>query len=151
MIKIDYPQHNFRVKEEQGKKMIFDELRKSWLILTPEEWVRQNFVRFLLSRNIPSALIAVEKKIMLGELSKRFDIVVFDNAHQPWMIVECKAMSVPLSEQVLHQVLRYHIAIPAVYVAITNGVQSAVYGKEGGRLIELHEFPTGIFPVQHNS
>ncbi len=151
MIKIDYPQHNFRVKEEQGKKMIFDELRKSWLILTPEEWVRQNFVRFLLSQNIPAALIAIEKKIMVGELSKRFDIVVFDNNHRPWMIVECKAMSVALSEEVLHQVLRYHISIPAAFLTITNGTHSAVFGKEGGRLAELNEFPTGIFPAQHNS
>ena len=77
MIKIDYPEHDFRVKRENGREMIFDEIRKTWLKLTPEEWVRQNFVRYLIAaRDYPSALVALEKRISLGELSKRFDVWV---------------------------------------------------------------------------
>src|SRR5688572_20201292 len=112
MIKIEYPPHDFRMKKQEERQMIFDELRKVWLKLTPEEWVRQNFVRFLLSKDYPAALIALEKKIMVGEMIKRFDVLVYDSVHRPLMMVECKSMNVMLNEEVLNQVLRYNIAVP---------------------------------------
>jgi hypothetical protein len=121
--------------------MIFDELRKSWLRLTPEEWVRQNFVQFLVSKNYPAALIAIEKKIMVGEMVKRFDILVFDRQHQPLMMVECKAMNVVLGEEVLRQVLRYHVAVPVTFLVITNGTYCMVFKKEERELVPLDEFP----------
>ena len=78
MIKIEYPVHEFRMKKENNREMIFDESRKTWLKLTPEEWVRQNFIRYLVqTKNYPSSLVAREKKIMVGEMVKRFDILVF--------------------------------------------------------------------------
>ena len=141
MIKIDYPSQDFRIKTEPEGEMIFDDLRKSWLRLTPEEWVRQNFVRFLVSRNYPRALIALEKKIMVGEMAKRFDILVYNRNHQPLMMVECKAMHVVLSEEVLHQVLRYNIAVPVKFLVITNGGNCMSFKKDGGELVSLDEFP----------
>src|SRR5258708_4981170 len=122
MIRIDYPSHPYRIKTEDGKELIFDELRRQWLRLTPEEWVRQNFLQYLQQvKKYPVALIAVEKEIKLGELKKRFDILVYNAQHQPWLMVECKAMEVSLDDTVLAQVLRYNIAIPVQYMVITNG------------------------------
>src|SRR5580658_7124517 len=107
MLKIYYPQHPFKIKEEgTGKEFIFDELRKLWVRLTPEEWVRQNFVQYMVQvKKYPSAYIAVERKIKLGELSKRFDLLVFDDAARPWMMIECKSMQVALDKTVIWQAL----------------------------------------------
>src|SRR5688500_14150214 len=113
MIPINYPAPDFPIREDGGKKYVFDRIRKTWLLLTAEEWVRQNFVHYLISvLQYPSALIALEKMMLLNDLTKRFDILVYDQMHQPWMMVECKAPDVPLSESVLQQLLRYHISIP---------------------------------------
>src|SRR5262245_23337454 len=122
MITIDYPQHPFRFKKEAGKEMIFDAYRKQWVKLTPEEWVRKNFLQYMvLVRQYPASMIAVEKEIIVGELSKRFDILVYNRQHQPWMMIECKAMEVNLSDAVLQQVLRYNISVPVQYLVVTNG------------------------------
>jgi hypothetical protein len=123
MIQIQYPEPEFRIREENNARQIFDELRKIWLVLTPEEWVRQNFIRYLTRvMNYPSALIAVEKQLKLGELTKRFDILVYDAHHQPWMMIECKAMEVRLDQKVLDQILRYNMSVPVKYMILTNGL-----------------------------
>lgn len=142
MIKIDYPDHRFRMKVEGGREMVFDELRKLWLVMTPEEWVRQHFVQYLLQvMKYPSALIALEKKLMLGEMIKRFDILVYDRNHAPWMMVECKSMNVALNDRVLSQLLRYNIAIPVPYLVITNGTNCIAFRKEHAQLVPLHQLP----------
>jgi len=142
MIKITYPDHPFRIRNEKGRDMIFDELRKSWLALTPEEWVRQNFVQYLVQvMHYPPALVALERKIMVGEMSKRFDVLVYDSLHRPWMMVECKSMAVPLREEVLNQVLRYHIAVPVHYLVITNGAYCMAFRKEHTQLAPLETLP----------
>ncbi|MBL7698389.1 MAG: type I restriction enzyme HsdR N-terminal domain-containing protein [Chitinophagaceae bacterium] len=142
MIKIDYPAHEFRMKKEKEKELIFDELRKLWVRLTPEEWVRQNFIRYLVySKSYPSSLVALEKKIMVGEMIKRFDILVYDRAHRPWMMVECKASDVQLKENVLNQVLRYNIAVPVEFLVITNGNYCMAFKKVDMRLLPIDEFP----------
>ena len=125
MIKIYYPSHPFKIREpEKRKEEIWDELRKQWVRLTPEEWVRQNFIQYLLQvKNYPPSYIAVERRMKLGELNKRFDLLVFDNGAQPWMLVECKAMEERLDSRVLWQVLRYNMAIPVKYIVVTNGEQ----------------------------
>ena len=141
MIHINYPQPEFRIKKEQEQEFIFDALRKRWLLLTGEEWVRQNFIQYLTRiMDYPSSLIAMEKEIRLGDLKKRFDILVYDRNHAPWMMVECKASSVTLNESVLEQVLRYNISVPVEFIVISNG--SSTYGwqrKEG--LKEIEELP----------
>ncbi len=142
MIMIRYDTPDFRIKREDGKEFIFDALRKRWLQLTPEEWVRQNFIQHLVrTQHYPAAMIAIEKEIAVGELRKRFDIVVYDARHQPWMMVECKAQSVALGDAVLQQVLRYHLAIPATYLLITNGNECFGWEKQGHNLELMHELP----------
>ena len=84
MILIQYPEPDFRVETRKGLPHIFDALRKKWLVLQDEEWIRQNFVHYLLKKmNYPKTLIALEKEIKVGELKKRFDILVYDPLHQP--------------------------------------------------------------------
>ncbi len=131
MIKIYYPTHPFKIREpEKKKEEIWDELRKQWVRLTPEEWVRQNFVQYLLQvKNYPASYVAVERKMKLGELTKRFDLMIFDQGAQPWMLVECKAMSERLDHRVLWQVLRYNMAIPVKYIVITNGEECHAFVK----------------------
>jgi hypothetical protein len=133
MIDIAFPEKRFSIKEDKGRELIFDDVRKQWLLLTPEEWVRQNFLNYLINvKRCPASLIAVEREIHLGELKKRCDIVVYKDA-KPWMIVECKEMSVKLSDPVLKQILNYNIALDVSFLIITNGKET--YGlnlKEKG-------------------
>jgi hypothetical protein len=143
MITITYPAPAFKIRKEQGKDIIFDECRRQWILLTPEEWVRQNFLQYLIQvKKYPASLIAVEREIMLGDTKKRFDIVVFKNA-VPWMIVECKEMNVELSEAVIKQILNYNITLQVKYLVITNGKSTfALYIQQGefDWLTELPDF-----------
>jgi hypothetical protein len=142
MIKIEYPTHSLRVKQDNDTDIIFDEIRKRWLKLTPEEWVRQNFVQYLIQvKGFPSALIAIEKEILLNDLKKRFDILVYSRQHTPWMMVECKAMEVALSEKVLAQMLRYNLALPVKYLVLTNGSYCLAAEKKGTELFYLKDIP----------
>lgn len=143
MIKVNFPEPVFRFKEENGKEMIFDFIRKQWLLLNEEEWVRQNFIQFLVQElKYPIELIAVEKEIQLGDLKKRFDILVYGRDHKPWMLVECKAMNINADEKVLQQVLRYHISIPADFLVITNGRSTYGWEKKEGNLNEIQQMPS---------
>ena len=143
MITVQFPEPQFRIKKENNQHYIFDALRKMWLVLTEEEWVRQNFVNYLVTRlNYPSAVIALEKEIKLNELKKRFDVLVYDRNHNPWMLIECKAPEVPLNEETLQQVLRYHISVPVNFLVITNGQTTVAWKKTGGALELLNEMPS---------
>lgn len=143
MIQIQFPKHAFRIKEQDSREYIFDAFRKQWVVLTPEEWVRQNFLQYLVQeKRYPAALIAVEREVMLGEMKKRFDIVVYNNA-KPWMIVECKEMQVSLTEAVISQILNYNITLQVSYLVITNGKQTyalSINGREHEWLKELPAF-----------
>ena len=142
MVVISYPEPDFRIKKEEGKDFVFDRLRKKWLLLTPEEWVRQNFVQYLLKvKNYPASLIAIEKELLLGELKKRFDILVYDTGHKPWMMIECKASSVKLDERVLQQVLRYNISVPVNYIVITNGSYTYAWQRKENNLELINDLP----------
>lgn len=122
--------------------MIFDTLRKKWLLLTPEEWVRQNFIQYLiLERKFSSSLIAIEKAIQLGELKKRFDILVYDRNHKPWMMIECKSSQVTLTDSTVQQVLRYNLSTPVEYIIVTNGPTTYGWHRTGQGLEELREIP----------
>lgn len=142
MIKIEYPAYQPKIKNERGKEFIFDCVRKRWVLLTPEEWVRQNFLEYLVSiKKYPSSLIAVEKEIELGDIKKRFDLLVYDTHHQPWMIIECKEMSVALDRKVLDQVLRYNINLNVPYLVITNGSYCYGFKVAEKQLIEIDILP----------
>jgi len=142
MIKIDYPKYQPKIRNQLDKEFIFDAIRKRWVILTPEEWVRQNFIQFLVVvKNYPAALIAVEKEIRLGELTKRFDIVIYDRNSLPWMIIECKEMNVALTEPVLNQALRYNISLKVPFIVITNGSHCHGFLLKNGSLEGLSNLP----------
>jgi len=146
MLVIKYPEPSFRIKKEKDKAWLFDPLRKKWLLLTPEEWVRQNFVQYLVQVKLyPAALIALEKEIWLGELKKRFDILIYNKHHQPWMIVECKAAEIILNDDTLQQALRYNISVPVEYILITNGSYTQGWQKKGGQLQTI-----GVVPAWEN-
>lgn len=142
---IQYPEPSFRVKKQGGNDFLFDNIRRRWILLTPEEWVRQNFIQYLVRvKNYPVTLIALEKMIRLGELRKRFDILVYDPDHKPFLMVECKGPSIPLTEEVLQQVLRYNIPVPVEYMIITNGDETMGWRKTETGLDLLSEIPSFI-------
>jgi hypothetical protein len=142
MIKIEYPTYQPKIKEDAGKELIFDEFRKRWVQLTPEEWVRQNFLQYLTQiKKYPASLIAIEKEIKLGELKKRFDIVVYDAQTKPWMIVECKEMNAVLNKTVLDQVLRYNISLNVPYLVITNGMHCMAFSLKDNKVLEIDSLP----------
>ena len=139
-----YPTYPFKLQQVQGKDQIFDPFRKAWIILTPEEWVRQNILQYLVQTcNYPNSLIAVEKTIQLGELDKRFDIVVYKN-DIPWMIIECKEARVEIGEKTLQQILQYQQVLNAQYLIITNGHQTLGAKIDSGKLHPLQNFPEYI-------
>lgn len=142
VIKIDYPSKKPSIKAENEKELIFCICRKKWVILTPEEWVRQNFLLYLTeSLTYPLALIAVEKKLQVGERQKRYDIVLHNREGQPSIVVECKEMNQALNATVLEQVLRYNISLQAPCLLITNGVECFGFQKDGTGFQPLERIP----------
>ncbi len=142
MIKISYPSYPFKIETREDKEYIFDPLRKKWIRLTPEEWVRQNFLQYLIQvMEYPTALIAIEKEIQIGELKKRFDILVYKD-DRPWLLIECKEMNVPINETVMEQLLRYQITVQADYLIVTNGNETRGIGKENDQFTTLNAIPS---------
>lgn len=142
MLPLSFPQPDFQVRKENEQPQIFDRLRKRWVKLTPEEWVRQNMIAMLTETlGIPSAYIGVEKEIILDGLKKRFDLLIYNQTHQPWMLIECKASSVALSESTAEQLLRYHRVIQAKHLIITNGKEAMGWEYQSGEIITLKEWP----------
>lgn len=141
MIKISYPPYQPKIKRLDSKEIIFDEVRKKWVQLTPEEWVRQNFLQYLVQvKQYPPALIAVEKEIWLNDVKKRFDIVVYKN-DVPWLIVECKEMEVALDSKVLDQALRYNMVLQVGVIVITNGSYCYGFDVTQNSPVSLNELP----------
>jgi hypothetical protein len=140
---IHYPHHPYKIKEdEERREFIFDELRKLWVRLTSEEWVRQNFAQYLVQvMKYPASYVAIEREMKLGERKKRFDLLVFNKAAQPWMMIECKKMERPLDKTVIWQILHYNIAIPVKYLVITNGEESLAYVKGEMDFDPIEELP----------
>ncbi|HEX6225939.1 MAG TPA: type I restriction enzyme HsdR N-terminal domain-containing protein [Chryseolinea sp.] len=123
MVKLNLPDYNFGLKEEQGQIFIFDVLRKRYVVLTPEEWVRQHFIHYLIHHlNYPKALIKVEGGLTFNTLRKRSDIVVFNREGAPWMMIECKAPELKLSKRTIRQASVYNHSLKAKYIVITNGM-----------------------------
>lgn len=142
MILIEYPEPTFRIKEKNDETFIFDTIRKQWIVLTDEEWVRQNFISYLVQvMKYPASLIAIEKEIYLGELRKRFDILVYNSFHQPWILVECKSPEIKMDTPVLDQVLRYGISVPADFLVITNGNSTYGWLRKAGSFIQIDKLP----------
>ena len=113
---------NFRFKNSENKSLIFDVIRKKFVRLTPEEWVRQHVVHFLISdKHFSSSLINVEKQLILNNTKKRYDIVVFNSDGSIYLIVECKAPNISISQDTFDQIARYNLVTNAKYLMVTNG------------------------------
>lgn len=139
-MKVKYPDKKPSIKNNNGKDYIFCIIRKRWLLLTPEEWVRQNFIIYLIDElQFSSTLIAVEKQIIVNEVKKRFDIVVYTKDISPYLLVECKEMNVPLDQTVLFQALHYNSQIQSRYVIITNGSETFAFERKGNELVEVNQ------------
>ena len=118
-----FPAYTFRLKNSENKSFIFDTIRKKFLILTPEEWVRQHVIFFLLKeKGFPQSLINVEKEIIVGNTRKRYDIVVFYPDGTILLIVECKAPSITIDQLTFDQIARYNLTLNASYLMVTNGL-----------------------------
>jgi hypothetical protein len=114
---------NIKLRNNTGTEQVFDPIRKKWVAFTEEEKVRQFFILQLINElNIPVSHISVERKITLNGLAKRYDIVVYKDA-KPWMVVECKAPHIPLTQEVLDQAGRYNQTLKAEIIGVTNGVE----------------------------
>ena len=123
MQKLNLPEYIFRFNKKENKTYIFDDFRKKYVMLTPEEWVRQHFLMYLVTElDFPKSLIAVEAGLKLYKRIKRTDIVVYNKQGNPVLIVECKAPEVKLNEKVFDQVVRYNMALQVNYLIVTNGL-----------------------------
>ena len=124
MQELNFPTYSFRFKNNQNKIAVFDDLRKKFVILTPEEWVRLHCVKFLQSnKNYPSSHINVEKQLKIAGLTKRYDIVVFEPEGNIHIIVECKAPSVKITQDTFDQIARYNLSLKANYLMVNNGLE----------------------------
>lgn len=124
MTNLNLPKYSFRIKSKENKLYIFDRTRKKDVFLTEEEWVRQHFVSYLHEeKKYPLSLIAVEKKCVVNNLSKRTDILIFDKTGAPDIIVECKAPHIPVTQATFDQIARYNMELNANYLIVTNGLQ----------------------------
>tara|TARA_B100000886_G_scaffold127116_1_gene85668 strand:+ start:561 stop:1004 length:444 start_codon:yes stop_codon:yes gene_type:complete len=121
--KLNLPLFEFKIKKENNNTIIFDKIRKKWIILTPEEWVRQNFISYILDKNYPKSLINCEKVFYINKVSKRYDIVVYDSSGDVEILVECKSYDVNLIKEHFDQVMRYNLELKSKYVIVTNGLR----------------------------
>ena len=142
---LNLPATNLIINKKGEDFTVFDVVRKNHVLLTPEEWVRQHFIHFLIhSLGYPISHMAVEKSIMLGNRIKRTDILVFDSNQLPFLVVECKAAQVPINTKALHQVARYNIYHNCPYLVLTNGITSHVFTSKNEMFQKLAAMPNYI-------
>ena len=121
---LNLPAYTFRLKEDNGQQKIWDIFRKKMVALTPEEWVRQNFLQFLIKeKQFPLGRIAVEKEININGLKRRYDAVVFDKEFQAQFLIECKAPHIKIDHKVGEQIIAYNYSLKAPYLLLTNGLE----------------------------
>lgn len=149
-----YPELNFplfqhKMKEEKNQTFIWDPIRKSWIVLTSEEWVRQNLIKYFIEElKYPLGLMQAEAKIKVGRLNQRFDLVINDRNLKPWLICECKAPGIGIDQSVFMQAARYNAELKCPFLAVTNGLKHYCFSINftEGSYQPLHDFPT--FPTQ---
>ena len=123
MENLNFKNYHLKTKIKENKQYVFDEVRKKYIILTPEEWVRQNCIQFLIhEKKYPKSLISVEKKLSINTLTKRYDIIIFNSSGEIYLLVECKSPKVKISQKTFDQLSRYNLAFKSRYVMVTNGL-----------------------------
>ncbi len=124
MEQLNLPVFQFKLKQAGARQQIFDAIRKKYVVLTPEEWVRQNFIQYLIqNKNFPASLIAVEAGLKYNQLQKRMDVLVYNKLGVPHLMVECKAPYVKISQETFDQIARYNMIFKVKYLVVTNGLQ----------------------------
>ncbi len=120
---LNFPKFSFRFKNRENKISIFDVIRKRFVILQPEEWVRQHCIHYLIDyKGYPKSLINIEKELIINNLKKRYDIVVFNSDGSIHLIIECKAPSIMINQHVFDQIALYNLSLNATYLMISNGI-----------------------------
>ncbi|MBI1769809.1 MAG: type I restriction enzyme HsdR N-terminal domain-containing protein [Bacteroidetes bacterium] len=146
MYQLNLPPFNPSLKKEEGKVWIFDGIRKKYLVLTPEEWVRQHFINYLITElKYPKSLFRIEGSLTYNKLQKRSDILIFDRAGKAWMLIECKSPTIKLNQKAFNQVAVYNMTLGAKYLAVTNGMahfcfEAAATGLESKQMEKFPEF-----------
>ena len=124
MLQLNLPQYSFRIKKQNEKLVIFDSQRKRYVALTPEEWVRQNFIRFLIEeKGYPAAYLAIEKQLNMNGMKKRCDAILYNEHAQPFLIIELKAPNVSISQATFDQVAVYNAKLKVDFFIISNGIE----------------------------
>ncbi|MFZ9846614.1 MAG: type I restriction enzyme HsdR N-terminal domain-containing protein [Flavobacteriales bacterium] len=145
MIRLNLPQYQFKIeRKDDAKWYIFDEIRKKKVVLTPEEWVRQNFIQFMnKEHNVPLSVMVLEKELELNGQKKRADILLYGRDGKPFAIVECKASHIAISQDTFDQVARYNLVLKVPYLIVTNGLDHyySLIDLEHGNFSFLKEFP----------
>jgi hypothetical protein len=144
MIPLNLPKYQIKLKEEDNKVFIFDIIRKKYLQLTPEEWVRQNFIQFLTEeKKYPKSLFSIEKGIKVSNTQKRVDIAIFNKNKQIEVLIECKAPEVKITQKAFDQIARYNLTLNAKYLVVTNGLSHfyAMMDNKNKKYIFLKELP----------
>ena len=122
MLILNFPSFEFRLKNRNNKSYIFDIIRKKFILLTPEEWVRQHVINYLINHRVSKNHINVERKIVINKLTKRFDVVVFKRDGSVKLLVECKAPNIKIDQKVFDQISIYNKSLSAEFMMITNGL-----------------------------
>lgn len=141
MQQLNLPDYNFRIIAKKGKNFVLDRIRRRYVLLTPEEWVRQNFIEYLIrEKNYPESLMAVEKQISMNGKLYRFDLLVYQRTGQPLLVAEFKAPNVKITQDTFDQVVRYNMTLKVNRVVVSNGLQHFAceidYESNGYRFLE---------------
>ena len=149
MQQLNFPTYQFRFKNSENKVAIFDQIRKKFIILTPEEWVRQHVIQFLLEdKKYPHSLINVEKVLKVNGLRKRYDIVVFNPDGSIFILIECKAPSIKISQVTFDQIARYNMTMQAQFLMLSNGLNHyfCKMDFDNERYLFLPDLP--VYPIK---
>lgn len=141
---LNLPKAPLKTYFENGQWLVLDVLRKKKLVLTPEEWVRQHLVHYLIEyKHYSKSLFVLEKGLKYNRLTKRLDVLVMDRTGNPFLLIECKAPEIKLSERTIEQVCLYNQTVKAQYIAISNGIRHVCmcYSVEEERFIPMTDFP----------
>ncbi len=144
MFRLNLPQYEIKITEKDGKRMIFDFLRKKYVALTPEEWVRQHFTHYLVEhKGYPKGLLGNEIELQIGDKRLRCDSILYNKVARPQMIIEYKAPTVPLQQKVFDQVSAYNLLLRVDYLIISNGMEHycCMMDYEHQKYLFLQEIP----------
>jgi hypothetical protein len=144
MLSLNFPKYNLRIKSSENKTWVFDIIRKKYVLLQPEEWVRQNMVHYLLeTKKYPTSLINTEKQLIVNNLKKRYDIVVYNSNGSIHILVECKAPSIKITQQAFDQIAQYNMQLNATFLIVSNGLEHyfCKMDYQNKKYIFLNEIP----------